>query len=188
MRTPADAERLTRVYPSLRGVQFAPTAVFFACWFFANAVTPMPLDSLHRLWLLIPAIVANVIVSLYLNRTYGVVRNMSAGRGVAIVVIVLIAFFFLQGIAASIIHVDLLGVLFGLMALVSAVSSRRWYWLVPAIVALLQPVIFPHQMQGFRTPTPAMSAWWGMYWTAWALASLWDYRLLVRSFDDGAAK
>ena len=188
LRTPLEAEKITRLYPALRGLLIAPIWAFFAVSFFIDAFTSLPRNSPHHLWPVIPAVVASVIVRSYLNRTYGVVRTVSAGKGVAIVVTVLVAFYIVEFISLATVRLDLTGLAFGLMALAAAVSYRgfRRHWLVPAAIAILQPFVFLHQTPDHLTP--AAPAWWGLYWTACTLASLWDHHLLVRSFNDGRAK
>src|SRR5204863_8084781 len=120
----------------------------------------------------------------YLNRTFGIVRTMSVAKGVAIVVVALFAFYALQIISLATVRVDLTGIVFGLMALWSAVSHQEFrHWLVPAAMALLQRFVFPHQTPNHHTS--AASAWWGTYFAACTLACLWNHRLLVRSFSDG---
>src|SRR5204863_2393085 len=96
MRSPADAERLTRAYPALRGLRLAPIWAFFAVSFFIDAFTSLPRNSVHRVWPLIPAIALTAIAHRYLNRTFGIVRTMSVAKGVAIVVVALFAFYALQ--------------------------------------------------------------------------------------------
>jgi len=186
MRTPAEAAHFTREYSQLRGLEWAPASAFFAWLFFVHAFTSWPPTSTRVLWPVIPVVVVSVIIYRHLNRTYGVVRFFSAGQGIAIVMTALAAFLILQIISQAAFRIDVTGLFFGLMPLRAALNRpfrRHWHWLVPAAVAFLQLIVIPHQTQ-----TRAISAWWGVYWTACTMARLWDHHLLVRSFDNGRAE
>src|SRR5215467_4904205 len=121
MRTPAEAKHFTLEYPGLRGLEWAPASAFFAWMFFVDAFTAWPHSSLRIWWPVVPVVVASIFIRRHLNRTYGVVRNFSAGQGIAIVMTVVAAFLILQIISQAAFRIDVTGLLFGLLPLTAAV-------------------------------------------------------------------
>jgi hypothetical protein len=185
MRTLADAELFTRRYTGLRGLEMAPVYASLALASFAERIGWWREGDVGpRLLLLIPVFGACWLIHRYLDRTFGVVKPLSAGWGwFAIGVVV----FYVLQISANRtgVHIDFTGPALGALAATFGLRDHafRRHWLIPAVVGFLMPLVVP-----YPTPASARSAytlWFGVLWSAFTVASVWDHLVLVQSFSDG---
>jgi hypothetical protein len=185
MRSLADATLFTRRYPSLRGLEMVPAYTSLALMTFAEGLGWLREGDLGPwLILLVPVIGIAKWIRRYLDRTFGVVQPLSAGSGwfgVGVVVFYVVQF---AAIRAGV-HVDVTGPALGVWAASLGLRDGgfRGHWLIPAAIGFLLPFVNPIPRSAPRSPADFM--WWALLWSAFAMASLWDHLLLVRSVDHG---
>ena len=186
MRTFVDAELFTRRYPGLRGLEMAPIWGALMLTFLAESVGWIREGDVIPHMTLMGLTLAGVWqIHRYLDRTYGVVRPLSAGWGWFAVGVV--TYYVLQiGAIRTGVRIDLTAPFLGLWAASFAWRDRgfRKHWLVPALVGFLMPFVVPYPTPPSAGRSPAAGVWWAVMWAAFMLASLWDHRLLVRSVGD----
>jgi hypothetical protein len=190
MRSLADAALFTRRYPSLRGLEMVPVWAYVAFTSVAEAIGWMSEGDLGtKLILVVPFIVIAKWIRRYLDRTFGVVRPLSAGSGwlgVGVIVFYVVQF---AAIGAGV-HVDFTGPALGVWA--ASLGFRdggfRRHWLIPAAIGFLLPFVNPYPIPRSAPRSPADLMWWALLWSAFGMASLWDHVLLVRSLNDGPTK
>jgi hypothetical protein len=190
MRSFANAERFTRRYTGLRGLEMVPVWGSLAFMSFAEGVGWVrDGDVFPRLLVLLPVFAVCWLIRRYLDRTFGVVHPLSAGWGwFGVGVIVYYALQF-TAIATGL-HVDFTGPAIGAWAASFALRDHgfRRHWLLPAAVGFLLPFVVPYPTPPSAPRPPEASLWWAILWAAFTAASVWDHLLLVRSFHDGLAE
>ena len=185
MRSLADAELFTRRYTGLRGLEMAPVWGSLAFMSFTERVGWFREgDVFPRLLMIVPAMAACALIRRYLDRTFGVVKPLSAGWGwfgVGVVVFYVVQF---AAIGAGI-HIDFTGPALGVWAASLGLRDRgfRKYWLIPAAVGLLMPFVVPYPTPPATPHGPQYPLWFGILFASFTAASLRDHVLLVRAFD-----
>ena len=188
MRSLADAELFTRRYRDLRGLEVAPIWAFMFLMSAADAV------GLHRpgnlspvLLAMVPAVGATMLLHRYLDRRFGVVRRPTSFGPLG----AFIGFIVFQGLMMEVgVARDFTAPALGLLAGYLAWRDYRFrkHWLVPAVTCALLSLSLPIATTG---PVPSDVATQNAIRLAiiaatFCFAHLYDHRVLVRIFGDGA--